>query len=217
MYNEFIKLNDLLSKIEALTVSQTINCISQNELKIISKLSKTPIAMSELATMLGITTGSATIAVNKLVKKNFLIRKNNKDDRRSVLVYLSNKGIKTKEFYENFTNNMNEILKKDISSKDLDLFNNVFRKILENILIYDKSLAKKPLTEFNENDLVEVSQIVGSKYLQSYLISLGINKGSIINILSINDTHIFLEIFTKRVKVSFSEASNIIVIRKYKE
>ncbi len=54
--------------------------------------SSEPLRMKELAEKMGITTGTLTVNIDKLVKLGYVIRKPNETDRRSYYVALSDEG-----------------------------------------------------------------------------------------------------------------------------
>ena len=58
--------------------------------------------MNELAEKLGITMGTASIAINKLNEKQFIERIRSDEDRRKVFVKLSKKGEMALNYHGNF-------------------------------------------------------------------------------------------------------------------
>lgn len=73
--------------------------------------------MSEIAQKLKITSGTLTTCVNKLIKKGYVERKRIEEDRRVVLIKLTEKG-KTaynyhKKFHDELVNNTVESLEED--------------------------------------------------------------------------------------------------------
>ena len=90
--------------------------------------------MSTVAKALSVTTGTLTIAVNGLVKKGFVNRVRSEEDRRVVLVSLSNKGNKAyahhKQFHEKMINAIVENLpeeEKIVLEKSLSKLNKFFK------------------------------------------------------------------------------------------
>lgn len=49
--------------------------------------------MSDVANSLGVSTGTPTVTVDRLIKKGYVIRDKDPDDRRQVIVMLSEKGL----------------------------------------------------------------------------------------------------------------------------
>lgn len=62
--------------------------------------------MSEVAQDLKITVGTLTTAINKLIKKDYVVRKRIEEDRRVVLVKLTKKGKLAYRLHEKFHNDM---------------------------------------------------------------------------------------------------------------
>ncbi|SCJ96886.1 Multiple antibiotic resistance protein marR [uncultured Clostridium sp.] len=62
--------------------------------------------MSEVAYDLSITVGTLTTAINKLIKKGYVDRRRIEEDRRVVLITLTEKGKEVYRFHEEFHNDM---------------------------------------------------------------------------------------------------------------
>ncbi len=95
--------------------------------------------MSEAAMALGITVGSLTSAVNKLVKKNYVLRKRDESDRRIVMIQLSRKGKTVYRLHEKFHMNMVQNMIKGLSSDE----ERILVKVLENMNGFFTNLGKK--------------------------------------------------------------------------
>jgi DNA-binding MarR family transcriptional regulator len=95
--------------------------------------------MSEAAMALGITVGSLTTAVNKLVKKNYVLRKRDESDRRIVMIQLSRKGKTVYRLHEKFHMNMVQNMIKGLSSDE----ERILVKVLENLNGFFTNLGKK--------------------------------------------------------------------------
>lgn len=65
-----------------------------------------PRSMSEVARDLNITMGTLTTAVDKLIKKGYVLRKRTEEDKRVVLVELTAKGIEAKIMHDGFHQDM---------------------------------------------------------------------------------------------------------------
>lgn len=71
--------------------------------------------MSSVARSLGVTTGTLTIAVNSLVKKGYVERARSEEDRRVVLVSLSEKGKRAYLHHRQFHEQMIEAIVEELS------------------------------------------------------------------------------------------------------
>ena len=65
-----------------------------------------PRSMGEIAQALGITVGTLTTAINKLIKKEYVERRRIEEDRRVVLVELTKKGKLAYRIHEKFHKDM---------------------------------------------------------------------------------------------------------------
>ena len=86
--------------------------------------------MNELAERIGITMGTATVAVSKLTEKGFIARVRSNTDRRKVFVSLTPKGAKALAYHNNYHKMIMSTLTEDIADKDLTHFIEVFEVIL---------------------------------------------------------------------------------------
>ena len=73
--------------------------------------------MSEIADELKITRGTLSITVDNLVKKGYVIRARNKQDRRVVTLYLTQKSVSIVKHYEEF---YNALVRNLVGSIDAD-------------------------------------------------------------------------------------------------
>ncbi|KEH86352.1 MULTISPECIES: MarR family winged helix-turn-helix transcriptional regulator [Clostridium] len=108
-------LNELLVSTfnEILTIEQTalksgkLNDLSVTEIHTIEAIGMyKPRTMSEVAGDLGITVGTLTTAINNLVKKNYVERQKDENDRRVVKIVLTKKGKLAYRVHEKFHSDM---------------------------------------------------------------------------------------------------------------
>lgn len=85
--------NDIIELEEKVLITGEFKNISKNDMHIIDAIgSKETKNMSALAKKLKVTVGTITIAINNLVKKGYVNRLRSKEDKRVVLISLSDKG-----------------------------------------------------------------------------------------------------------------------------
>lgn len=96
--------------------------LSMNEVHIIEAIekSKEP-TMSNVARKLMITVGTLTTAINRLVEKKYVIRYGEPEDRRKVLLRLTNEAEKVLHIHKEFHNDMIDNVIKDMNIKDDDV------------------------------------------------------------------------------------------------
>jgi DNA-binding MarR family transcriptional regulator len=90
--------------------------------------------MGDIAEKLRITVGSLTTSVNRLVKKGYIVRRDDEKDRRKVLLELTESAQKVLKVHEEFHNHLIDSLFLDMKIED----EVVLIKSLENILSFFK-------------------------------------------------------------------------------
>ena len=87
--------NEIMDIEERALITPEYKDISVNDMHVIEAVGiRNPRSMSAIAKDLSVTVGTLTIAVNHLVKKGYINRGRSEEDRRVVLVSLSEKGEK---------------------------------------------------------------------------------------------------------------------------
>ena len=96
--------------------------------------------MSEVAQDLGITVGTLTTSINRLIKKEYVERSRIEEDRRVVLVELTKKGKVAHRLHERFHSEMVRSMMDYLSEKEKKVFigsleklNNYFKEKCEAI------------------------------------------------------------------------------------
>lgn len=107
--NEFLVgiFKDIMDIEEKVIITSEFKDITNNDMHIIEAIGiSEPKNMSTVAKSLSVTIGTLTIAMNSLVKKGYVERVRSQEDRRVVLLSLSEKGRKAYEHHKIFHNNM---------------------------------------------------------------------------------------------------------------
>lgn len=100
---------------------------------ILFQLSKQPqISMSELAKLINRDKSTTTVLVRKLETKGYIAVKQDKNDKRSRTVSLTEEGKKYNSITEEISNNLLETFYKDFSDDEIELFVNFLDKIKTN-------------------------------------------------------------------------------------
>jgi DNA-binding MarR family transcriptional regulator len=86
--------------------------------------------MKELAERLGVTTGTLTVAVDKLEKKGLVVRKPHKHDRRSWLVALTEKGQVAFTQHDRFHNDFTEEISAGLTNDEVTQLSQLIAKLL---------------------------------------------------------------------------------------
>ena len=200
-------------KIEEINLSQFIKCLTTTELHVIEAIGEESLTMNELYEKLGIKIGTATVAINKLSEKLFIVRVRSEEDRRKVYVRLSNKGLMAYKYHGNFHSNILEKVTTNVEKEKLDIFIEVFKTIVENLNKIKKEIQPETILNFEKGDTVQVSNIKGSHAIKKYLSEKGITIKSVINIVEINKHILILVVNGKEVVLSVDDAAEIMVTK----
>jgi len=140
--------NNILNVEEDLLKHSTNIDLSINEMHLIESVGKNKNdgkTISDLARSLNITLPSVTIAINKLVKKNYVKKEKSNTDGRMVIVRLTDKGRRIDRIHQYFHNKMVKEISKEMTNHEkevlihgMEKLNGFFKKKLSGI-----SSAKK--------------------------------------------------------------------------
>ena len=177
---EFYKL---FYKTEDMALKRGIKCLTHTELHLIEAIGEESLTMNELADRVGITMGTATVAVSKLTDKGFIARVRSNSDRRKVYVSLTDKGSKALTYHNNYHKMIMSSITENIADKDLSHFIEIFELILG--ALQEKTDYFRPLTivDFNEGERVSIVEIKGTPIVQNYFAGHGIENFSIVEIM----------------------------------
>lgn len=177
---EFYKL---FYKTEDMALKRGIKCLTHTELHLIEAIGEESLTMNELADRVGITMGTATVAVSKLTEKGFIARVRSNSDRRKVYVSLTDKGSKALTYHNNYHKMIMSSITENIADKDLSHFIEIFKLILG--ALQEKTDYFRPLTivDFNEGERVSIVEIKGTPIVQNYFAGHGIENFSIVEIM----------------------------------
>ena len=104
LVNLFQEIMDIEEK--ALITAEFKN-ISVNDMHIIEAIGTgEPKNMSTVAKLMSVTVGTLTIAINNLVKKGYVSRVRSEQDRRVVLIFLTEKGKRAYQHHREFHDGM---------------------------------------------------------------------------------------------------------------
>ena len=198
-------------KIEEINLNQVIKCLTTSELHIIEAIGENEITMNELSDKIGITMGTASVAVNKLTEKQFLERSRSNTDRRKVFVKLTQKGKVALIYHGNFHSTILERITDDIPKEKLDTFVEVFKTIMENLDKVKKDIQPESILSFEKGDLVQVSSIKGSTAIRKYLNEKGVMIKSLIKIVNIDKYLITMVVDGDEKVLNVEDAENIMI------
>lgn len=113
---------DGVGKIEEITLYQSKIDASISEVHLIDSVGRSEGAtVSDIACDLGITLSSVTVAVNKLSKKGYLIKRKNPNDGRSVNIFLTRSGLRVYRLHRYFHRRMVRAITQDMSQTEKNI------------------------------------------------------------------------------------------------
>lgn len=136
LVNLFQEIMDIEGK--ALITSE-FKDISVNDMHIIEAIGEdAPKNMSSVAKILSVTVGTLTIAINSLVKKGYVRRERSEEDRRVVLISLTEKGRSANIHHMKFHDGMIQAVLKDLTEEQQE----ILVKSLLNLRVFFDSYQK---------------------------------------------------------------------------
>ncbi len=120
-FNGFSSWESSIVRASELTVSEA------HALEMLGEYGK--VNMKGLAQKLGVTTGTTTVTVDRLEKKDFARRESTKEDRRINLIVLTDKGKKAFEEHHSFHLNLTEQMLSVLSEDEIKQFLKTLKKI----------------------------------------------------------------------------------------
>jgi DNA-binding MarR family transcriptional regulator len=116
-------------------------------LKAIGVAGKT--SMSDVAKKLGITHGTLTIAINRLVRKGYVLRNRIEQDRRVVVIELSEKGKGAYELHEKFHQDIGRVAVKNLDEEGETLLIRALGKLDR---FFSRMITKQRIKELRNDE-----------------------------------------------------------------
>lgn len=112
--------NNMLDMEERAIITEEFYDITNNDMHIIEAIGiDEPRRMSEIASRLGVTVGTLTTNMNSLENKGYIIRQRSENDKRVVLVVLTEKGKKAFFHHRDFHKKMIKSIVKDLDEDEM--------------------------------------------------------------------------------------------------
>lgn len=122
--------NEIWDIEEKALITDQFKDISVNDMHIMEAIGiEKPKNMSSVARLVDVTVGTLTIAINNLVKKGYVMRVRSEEDRRVVLVSLSEKGKAAYEHHRQFHQKMVEAVLEDLNQEETLVLTNALKKL----------------------------------------------------------------------------------------
>ncbi|MDO5390877.1 MAG: MarR family transcriptional regulator [Eubacteriales bacterium] len=122
--------NEIWDIEEKALITEQFKDISVNDMHIMEAIGiEKPKNMSSVARLIDVTVGTLTIAINNLVKKGYVMRVRSEEDRRVVLISLSEKGKAAYEHHRRFHQKMVEAVLEDLNQEETLVLTNALKKL----------------------------------------------------------------------------------------
>ena len=122
--------NEIWDIEEKALITEQFKDISVNDMHIMEEVGiEKPKNMSSVARLVDVTVGTLTIAINNLVKKGYVMRVRSEEDRRVVLISLSEKGKAAYEHHRQFHQKMVEAVLEDLNPEETSVLTNALKKL----------------------------------------------------------------------------------------
>lgn len=123
--------NDILKIEEKSIKSKDITDLTMNEIHTIEAIGiKKEKAMGEVANELKISVGTLTTSVSRLIQKGYVLRKKNNNDKRVVLISLTDKGKEIYEIHRVFHQEMIKYVINECSDSEQKLLTDLLKRIV---------------------------------------------------------------------------------------
>lgn len=130
--------NEILDIEEKALIIGDYKDISVNDMHILEAIGiHEPRNMSAVSRDLSVTVGTLTIAVNSLVKKGYVKRVRSEEDRRVVLISLTQKGEKAYFHHKNFHDKMVLAVLKDLNAEETEALTRALTKLQDFFRTYE--------------------------------------------------------------------------------
>ena len=124
--------HEILDIEEKALITSEFNNISNNDMHIIEAIGiEEPRNMSAVAKTLSVTVGTLTIAINSLVKKGYVNRLRSEEDRRVVLISLSELGERAYEHHRQFHEDMIEATLSGLSEEEAKILTGALKNLMK--------------------------------------------------------------------------------------
>lgn len=110
--------NDILTIEKTTLQNSAFSDLSITEMHVLDAIGMTSRTMTEVAEQIGITVGTLTTSINRLVKKDYVLRKRSEEDRRFVQIELSHKGRLAYRVHDAFHKKMVTTMTEKLSEED---------------------------------------------------------------------------------------------------
>lgn len=132
LFNDLLVMlfNEIMDMEEKVLITGSLKEISINDIHIIDAIGmQEPKNMSTVAKAMSVTVGTLTTAINSLVKKGYVTRVRSAEDKRVVLLSLSEKGASAYKKHAAFHKKMVQTVMDGLNEGELDVLATALEKL----------------------------------------------------------------------------------------
>ena len=122
--------NNVMDTEAKAVITEEFKDITNNDMHIIEAINiEEPRMMSDIAKRLNVTVGTLTTNMNSLEKKGYIIRERSTEDKRVVLVVLTEKGRKAFFHHRDFHKKMIRTIVRDLNEEEMKVLIRCMQKL----------------------------------------------------------------------------------------
>lgn len=132
LFNDLLVMlfNEIMDMEENVLITGSLKEISINDIHILDAIGiQEPKNMSTVAKAMSVTVGTLTTAINSLVKKGYVSRVRSADDKRVVLLSLSEKGVIAYKKHAAFHKRMVQAIMEGLDGEELEVLASALEKL----------------------------------------------------------------------------------------
>lgn len=130
MNQVIISVYEKIGRVETLMNEQTEMDLTINEIHILEKINeRSGINIRDLASILGVTTATVTVAIQKLEKKGFVLKEKSRSDLRGVVLSLTREGTKVVRLHNMFHIRMVRSMTSGLSEDEVRTLHDSLQKL----------------------------------------------------------------------------------------
>ncbi len=112
-------------------ITEEFKDITYNDMHVIEEIGvEEPKKMSQIARAMSVTTGTLTKAVDSLERKKYVQRQRSRQDKRVVLITLTERGVRAYRHHEQFHQDMISFVLDNVSEEECVILRNVLEKLM---------------------------------------------------------------------------------------
>ena len=132
-------LKDIMRLEETWLITDEFKDVTNNDMHVMEAIGTgEPKNMTTVAKLMMVTTGTLTKSVEALVRKKYVHRERSEEDKRVVLISLTEKGQKAYRHHEEFHQEMMKQLTRGMKEEEIQILINTLAKMKDHFAVHSK-------------------------------------------------------------------------------